>query len=366
MKVLELCLSNGVGGLELYAAKVIRQYSRNNDIQVYPVIRKSTLLEKRLLESGNSPRYLRVLNRHFPLLAAYKLARLMEKLDIDVMHMHWARDLLLAVLAKLFCKRSIRLVYTRQMAISRDKHDRYHKFVYKYVDAFITITELLRQQAIKYLPIEPDKVRLLYYGVPSPDADSVNNCKSFFEESGLNTKSFKIGLFGRIEQGKGQHILLDAIGKLDKNGYDVQGLLIGHAMDKAYLDKLFNTAKANNITERFQYFGFHNNPGAIMGCFDVVVLSSFEETFGLVLVEAMRSGTSVIGTNAGGVPEIIEPGQTGLLFEPGDSQGLADAIAYLITNPEQHKKITESGKRQADKLFSEEQHFAELKQILAG
>ncbi|MEJ2143441.1 MAG: glycosyltransferase family 4 protein [Gammaproteobacteria bacterium] len=314
MKVLELCLSHGVGGLELYAAKVVKHYQSDNHVQCYAVTRKDSFLDKRLMNDGISTHHLRVLGRNLPVLAARKLASMMETWQIDVLHMHWGKDLLLAALAKRFCRRNIRLVYTRQMAISRDKHDAYHRFVYRYVDCYITITRLLQEQARKNLPLSPENIELLYYGVPAADVTADTSCAGFNRDAKIRPEAFKVGLFGRIEEGKGQHLLLEAIRQLSSKGYDIQGLLIGHAMDKAYLDNLLTKADENGLTNNFRYFGFHPQPTSIMGCFDVVVLASNAETFGLVLAEAMRAGTAVIGTNAGGVPEIIDHGETGYLF----------------------------------------------------
>jgi glycosyltransferase involved in cell wall biosynthesis len=137
-------------------------------------------------------------------------------------------------------------------------------------------------------------------------------------------------------------------------------------MYKAYLDNLLAKADENGLTNNFRYFGFHPQPTSIMGCFDVVVLASNAETFGLVLAEAMRAGTAVIGTNAGGVPEIIDHGETGYLFAPGSSIELADYLSRLIDSPELLKQISLAGKQKADMLFSEEQHFTRLAQLLKG
>jgi len=366
MKVLELCLSHGVGGLELYAAKVIKHFQTDNTIECFPVTPKDSFLDKRLTNDDIRTYHLRVLERHFPILAARKLAKMMENMQIDVLHIHWGKDLLLAALAKRFCRRNIRLVYTRQMAISRDKHDVYHRFVYQYVDSYVTITKLLQQQARENLPLPAQRVELLYYGVPAASNSENESCIQFYSEANMRANAFKVGLFGRIEPGKGQHLLFEAIEILSQKGHDVQGLLIGHVMDNAYLDNLLATANTKNLKENIYYYGFHEQPTTIMGCFDVVLLASNAETFGLVLAEAMRAGTAVIGTNAGGVPEIIDDGETGYLFTPGNSYELADCLLKFIENPELLKKVSEAGKQKADQLFSEEQHFAKLTKILSG
>jgi len=137
-------------------------------------------------------------------------------------------------------------------------------------------------------------------------------------------------------------------------------------MDQDYFDGLTRQIASAGLSERVRYLGFHDNPPAVMGCFDVVVLASEAETFGLVLIEAMRAGTAVIGTDAGGVPEIITHEHTGLLVPPGDAGALADALQRLITEPGLRERLAAAGKTDADARFSEEAHFRDLLTIFGA
>ena len=100
-----------------------------------------------------------------------------------------------------------------------------------------------------------------------------------------------------------------------------------------------------------------------MPCFDAVVLASKCETFGLVLPEAMRAGVAVVGSNCGGVPEIIEHDKTGLLFESENVEDLNRQLRKLIDEPEFCQKLAKAGKTDADERFSEEKHFQRLLEI---
>jgi len=80
----------------------------------------------------------------------------------------------------------------------------------------------------------------------------------------------------------------------------------------------------------------------------------------------MRSGTCVVGTDCGGVPEIIKHGETGLLFKPDDADDLAEKLQLLIEDKDYRMRLTNAGKLDADDRFSEEQHFDKLQNILNG
>lgn len=359
MKILELCLSDGHGGLELYADRTVR-YFHAQDLPCLAVVAPGTRLARRLGQAGMACHTLKRPPRLFPYWAARRLARLMEREAIDVVHLHWGKDLNLAVMAKRLCRRPITLVYSRQMALTRPKKDVYHRRLYAQVDRYVVISQRLYEEAMRFLPLPAERVRLLYHGVPAPVAPDASGCVPFLAQAGLAGRGFRIGLFGRIEQGKGQHVLVDALAELVSAGEDVGVVLVGHIMDQAYFDALMASVQARGLAERVHYYGFHEAPPSVMGCLDAVVLATAAETFGLVLIEAMRAGTVVLGTDAGGVPEIIEHDRTGLLFPPGDSAALAAGLRRLIHDPALRRRLAQAGQAEAAERFDEARHYQAL------
>ncbi len=363
MRILEICLSSGYGGLEMYMAKVAR-YLSDHAHTFRILVSKNSFLDERFSEQGLKRDYLEVLSYHFPIIAAFRLARYIRENHIDLIHVHHGKDLFLCVLARVFARRG-KVVYTRQMSLTRYKYDAYHRFLYNNVDAYLVITKALYDDALKFLPIAQNRVKLLYYGVPQPPVNSTN-CSLYWQENGLDPAAIKTAIFGRVEEIKGQHLVVSAVTNLIKQGHNVQAAIIGHVMDEKYFDRLQTSIRENNLQDNIRYLGFHNNPVSIMHCFDVVVLATRCETFGLVLPEAMRSGVCVIGTNCGGVPEIIIHGETGLLFKPEDAGDLGQKLETLIVDENYRNTMAKAGKQDADARFSEEQHFERLLQIFTG
>ncbi len=362
MVVAILCQSKGHGGLELYALRE-HQELESRGIRCISIVASSSMLSNQLEEQDLKSYQLDVQIRRLPLLAAKKLATILEQNKVDVLHMHWNKDLNLAVLAKVFAKRDIKLVYSRHMDITRDKHDFLHRWFYQRVDLLLTISRLVTQNCEKFIPMGNEKIQLLYLGVAAPQ-EPKPDCSQFFE-TGLPHRKLNIACFGRIEPYKGQHVLIEAMKLLIEEGLDISAIIIGHVMDSAYDTELKNTVKANNLSEHIHFKGFVENPIELMGCFEVIVLTTYQETFGLVLAEAMRAGVAVIGTKAGGVPDIIEHDNSGLLTEPGSAQSLAAALKQLYTDPVKLDKLSTQGKIRADKLFSETAHFDQLKSMLS-
>ena len=358
MKVLEICMSNGFGGLELYVLKVANFFSQS-DYECNILTRKDSFLFNKLSENKISCDSFTSVFRYLPIFSAYKLAKYIDSNKIDVIHIHWGNDLFFAVLAKIFAHSNVKLVYTRQMSLTRKKHDIYHRFLYKNVDAYLTITKALYNDALKYLPLKSEYIHLLYYGVPAVN-DNNSGCEKYISESSMDRDVFRFAIFGRIERGKGQHLVVEAVKKLFEQGKKIQLAMIGHIMDKKYFTQLEVEIKNNKLENCIFYLGFHDNPTSIMPCFDTVILATKCETFGLVLPEAMRSGVAVVGSNCGGVPEIIKHEKTGLLFESQNVTDLTRQLSKLVDDKDFCARLAMAGKKDADERFSEEKHFDKL------
>lgn len=362
MNILGICLSPGKGGLELYAHSIISMLHEEGHNCHF------ALAEGQFLQSlgWRIPLIkLQPVFRKFPIQTARQLASYIDAHAIDVIHMHWNKDLNLAALAKLLSHRKPKLVYSRHMEITRPKKDFYHRFLYKQVDMVLVISNFVRKQALQYLPLASEKIQLSYLGVPRTRQSTTESCREEYPELFGDEKEFVIGMIGRIEEYKGQHLLLEAVHLLKQKNKDCKIALAGPIMDKDYFDKLQNKIRILGLSENVCYLGSIKNSGRLMACCDVVVLTTYCETFGLVLAEAMRAGTAVIGTNAGGVPEIIKDGETGLLFKPGSASELAGCLTELIQNPVKRNTMAAAGRNFADKMFDEQKHLEGLQKMFS-
>jgi glycosyltransferase involved in cell wall biosynthesis len=95
----------------------------------------------------------------------------------------------------------------------------------------------------------------------------------------------------------------------------------------------------------------------------IVVPSLWYEPFGLVTVEAMGHGLPVIASRRGGLPEIVEDGVTGLLFEPGNAEDLAEKIKYLWENPKICREMGQAGRKKVIREYGEEVYFNRLMKV---
>ncbi len=361
MKILELCFSPGLGGLELYVLRSAKALAVSDEVTL--LCRTGTRLEQRGRDEGLPVVAEQRHRKNLPLLSALRLARFIDQNSFDVIHLHWGNDLALVAWARFFSRRKPAIVYTRQMQMTRSKHDFYHRFLYGQIARIFAITDLLAEKMRDYLPAEArHKVQRFYYGVKAPSQEiSSEERLALRREWGFPPDAFVIGLFGRLEPAKGQALLLEALALARRQGVTMHALLVGHEMISGYRETLQRMAEALGIAQQLRLEPFVNEPQRWMQACDVVALTTLEETFGLVLPEAMRSGVAVLGSDRGGVPEIIEDGVSGMLFHSGSAQDLCLRLLRLEVDRALRMKLAENGRSRADRLFNSDEHFRQLR-----
>lgn len=361
MRVLELCLSPDYGGLEIHMRDFSRWLATRPECELFLALQSNSRLQKNLDNLAVSRIFFRKPAGIFSLSRARSLAHFITTHNIDLVHVHWKFDLPFVALTKKLSRRKFIFMHTRQMNMPGKKRDPYHRFVYGQLDAFIAITRYIENQAHINLPMDSSKIFQIYYGYSPPappDPARTEELRQQFNISG----DMVVGLVGRISHYKGQHLLIEAVQKLRKKGINVQAFIIGPAFEKEYAQHLRQMVIDNVLQEQIRFIDFYENPYELMSCFDTVVLTTRKETFGLVLIEAMHAGTAVIGSNAGGVPEIIDDGKTGLLFESWNSDALADTIQKLYEDKELRRRLAVAGQEKAHRNFDQEIQY---KKVLA-
>ena len=101
-----------------------------------------------------------------------------------------------------------------------------------------------------------------------------------------------------------------------------------------------------------------------MPCFDLIILPTYEETFGLIVAEAMMMEVPVIGSNAGGVPEIINDQENGLLFESKNYTDLRKKIDFIIEKKESTRQIINKASKFANQRYDYEKHFIRFEELI--
>ncbi|MDB2563006.1 glycosyltransferase family 4 protein [Sulfurimonas sp.] len=353
--ILELCLAHGLGGLEMFSVSCYKHFSQKTNCKI--VVVPDQKLDK-YIESED--KYLVKRSKLFPVFPALKLAKYIDQNDIDIVHFHWTRDMITAVLAKVLSKKKPKLIQSRHMGMTRFKDDFYHKWLYSKIDMMHAVTYKVKEQLEKFIPsVVLPKTEMVYLGTEalSIDEEVVQELKDKYKSNG----EFIVGIVGRIEEPKGQYKVIEALKQLqDKN---IKLLIVGSAMEEEYLQRLKQEVKELDLEEKVTFTGFTKNVNEYMQIFDINILATTNETFGLVVIEAMINKVPVIATNKGGPLEIIEDGVDGLLFD-GSSNDLAVKIEKLFESKELQSSIRENAFQTASKRFDKDTQLREIYDII--
>lgn len=164
-------------------------------------------------------------------------------------------------------------------------------------------------------------------------------------------KENTITFCGRLVQQKGVDTLIQSFAKVNSIFPDLN-LKLQIIGDGEMKEELINLARELDITSNVIFSGYLPNDEARQ-CIEkaiIHVVPSFVEPFGISALEAMAEGTSVIVARVGGLKEIVQDKESGLLFEAGNVQELADEIAYLLSHPDERNILVENAFKVAQKF----------------
>ncbi len=206
---------------------------------------------------------------------------------------------------------------------------------------FIAISDAVKDSWVKK-GIKSDSIEVIYDGVDSQE---------YFCYKNREKDNIKIAMVGHIQPNKGQHTVIDAIGKLPVEIRDkIHVDFIGEAY-KDYMKELKHRIKAQGIEENISFLGYVKNVNQRLRDYHIGINASKSEGFGLITVEYMMSGLIVIASDTGANREIIENEVTGLLYKYGDVQALADKIERAITLWEGNSSMRDKARENAVKKF---------------
>lgn len=226
-------------------------------------------------------------------------------------------------------------------------------------------SRFLAEAYCRHFDVDESRLYVLYHGFHLPVA--TGSVQTLRAERGWGASPVVLYV-GRLEEQKGTDILFGALAIAKSICPELRAVLLGSVNERFRL-----------AYERFleQHSDWVWHPGSvspsevmeIMRQVDMVVLPSRTETFGRVLVEAQLCGCAVIGMRLGGMPEIVEHEVTGLLVEPEDVVGLANAIVRLCQWPNFRQMLATNGAKRAQEMFGMErvmvQHLELYRKIAA-
>jgi glycosyltransferase involved in cell wall biosynthesis len=232
----------------------------------------------------------------------------------------------------------------------------------------IANSEEMRRDFIHWLGPSMNRIRLVYNGM---DAEQFNPGvpSTLRNELAVAPDEVLVGISSRLAPDKGQDTFLRAAARVAAQEPRTRFVIIGDdaifSDNAEYMPMLRRLVKELDLAERTVFLGFRRNMPAIYNGLDILVNAAWREAFGLVVVEAMACGKVVIGTEAGGIPEIVTHGRDGYLFPVGDDKALAELLLAAVRSPDLRRAVGQAARQTVLDRFTIQTQVKALEQVLA-
>ena len=276
------------------------------------------------------------------LLGIFRLRNLIQAIRPDILHCHDGRVHGLAYLANR--PLGIPLVVARRVAFPLN-HNLFSRRKYRASQQrFIAVSNFVRELIIRS-GIDGSRVDVVYDGV----APCTSPPPSRSHERAPNESIFRIGAMCALENEKGLDLLIQAIARVRTRAFELQCIIAGTGRKRRTLQNLI---QQHRLADVVTITSPPPSADEFVRSLDLFVLPSRAEGLGSILLVAMQAGTPVLASTAGGIPEIVEDGKTGFLFENENLDALSFAIARLAANPDLRNSLLEAARRKVVDQFS--------------
>lgn len=361
-----VCSATGWGGLEMNVLKLADWLGeRGWFIELF--LQKGTRISENAKQNEQSVTEISFGGKRMNWAQAKQFARELKDRNHQIIFAFDNKDLGFAGKAKDFCGNGAKLIYQQHMQIGISKKDFIHTKRYNRIDCWISPLKWLQEEVLLRTKFPKERIRVIPLGTEIEKFDTSGFSKANLQkEFGLAPSLPVITILGRIDPKKGQMAVLLAIEKLHEKGISAQLLIVGeptpdHPASADYVTALQNKM-AGVLAERVKMVPFTNEVNKVFAVTDFFVLASEGETYGMVTIEAMLSGTPVVATNSGGTPELLAHGELGWLYPPGDVDTLTDMLAELLCRPDAALAKAELAHAIAREKYS---HISECEKIEA-
>jgi L-malate glycosyltransferase len=328
----------------LYLSQFLHTQGYNSTVVCPP----HSALYQRAREAGVPTRALHM--RHeADLVAAWRLGNYLRQQQVDILHMHAPHAHTIGILACLLTPRVCKVV-SRRVDFPPIRN-LLSCWKYRLPKAhYLAVSDAVRHVLIESgLPAQ--HVQTVYSGVDLRRFDAVPQSWSPFP-AGTRV----VGTVGHLAGHKGHRYLLEATKYMLQVEPQIGVVIAGDGDLRPTLEE---QATALGIAERVRFTGFCDNILGLMQCFEVFVFSSYLEGLGTAVLDAMALRKPVVATRAGGIPEVVQDGVTGLLAPPRDPEALAQAVLSLLQHPEQGRAFGEAGRKRVEQQFTAERMAAQ-------
>lgn len=364
-KIAFYCSSLSWGGLELnFCRYAIILLFKGYYVKIYCV--KNSPIANFLLKNNNDVVFVERNRKYFDFINAYRVYRKLKKENIDILWLRAPRDVIIAGIIKTFTFFKIKIIYQQAMQISTRKKDIFHTIRFAKINAWLTPLNYLAAQIKELTYFNPVKIHIIPLAVKNP-ADKFLTSSKARNLLNIPTDKFVIGIIGRIDVLKNQLFLIKALKLIREENPDSILLIVGDVtkeQNNDYLKLLHQTCVDLNLTDFVHFRPYIENIDVFYKAIDLFALSSINETFGMVTIEAMSFAVPIIAPATAANNEILKEGELGFIYEPGNIKIFCQNVNNIIQQYDNARNLAAKAYDEVNIKYSENIVYTKIEKII--
>lgn len=219
------------------------------------------------------------------------------------------------------------------------------------VDAFVAVCDADKRRFVDEIGIPAEKIRVIRNGI---DAQSPHSDRATMRaELGIAPEAPVVGVISMLRPIKALDVLIDAAALLAPKHPNLTVLIVGGPPrgQPEVTGQMQELANSRGVSKTVRFLGLRDDATDVLTAFDVAVLCSHREASPLAILEYMEAAKPVVATRVGGIPEMVQDGQTGDLVNPRDPAALAAAISGLLDDRDRAERYGAAGRRRRRSEF---------------
>jgi len=307
-----------------------------------------TVLEDRAVKLGISVHPVAI-RSETGLISLLRLFVKIRQVRPDILAFNTPKPILMGTLASCFVPVGAVIIFRRVSFPLRRTFISRLKYTWR-IDRIVAISGSIKMQ-LQSCGVPESLVDIIYEGI---DPEQYTE-----KSSGLEPKEdalIVVGTVSHLSEEKGIRYLVEAASLIPEISRRVRFVIVGDGNCRRELEEL---VRDRELERCFRFLGFREDSHLIMKDFDLFVLPSLSEGLPSAIMEAMAHSLPVIGSNVGGIPELVEEGRTGLLVPAADPANLAKAILKLVQDPEKMRRMGNRGRNRLEEKFTLERKIVE-------
>jgi len=223
-----------------------------------------------------------------------------------------------------------------------------------WTDVIVTNSYYVENFTVKFEKISHKKFDVIYNGI---DTDrfifSPAKRRSKRAELGLDNDTRVLSILSRLTEYKGHRFLIESLPEVLNQFPNLRLLIVGdETFDISFTEEIRQLVKDLGCVKNVAFLGWQEDLVGILCATDIFVLPSLREGFGLVIAEAMATEKPVVAAKSTAIPEVVSDGKTGILVPCEDSNSIAEAVLFLLNNPQISESMGKKGRKRVERYFS--------------